>query len=247
MNKLASAHVLVTRAKGQGGAFAKKLDSLGATAHHLPLIAFTQTPATDELKETLHHLDQFDWLVFTSVNGVHHFFSHLQHCDRKSSTLPKLAAVGKRTAASLKTYGFEVSVTPNEFVAESLAEALDVKEGTRILLARGKLGRKALPQLLKERGAAVKELLLYDTVLPATVEEDFAALDRKTFDYVTLTSSSTARNFANVQQKLDISWRYIACIGPVTAKTAENYGLKVDIVPIRYTTNDLIQAMQTYP
>ncbi len=167
--------------------------------------------------------------------------------------LPRIAAVGEKTAQMLEHYRLSADIVPSEYVAEELLNELrqTIQKGERVLIPRGNLGRQLLVEELEKHGAEVTELVVYVTERPAGAG---VALDRafseETIDVITLTSSSTVRNFHELIREYrgegTITKVPIACIGPIAAKAAETLGLTVQIMPERYTIEALVTAICDY-
>jgi len=193
----------------------------------------------------------YDWIVFTSVNGVENFFERLNlEGDVRDLKGVKLGAIGPATAAGLKRRGLRPDYVPAEYRAEAVLEGL-LKLGAaenRVLIPRASEAREVLPEKLAEAGALVEVVPAYDTVL-----DDAGAQDMKNMllageiDIITFTSSSTVKNFVKLLEGLDFSTLpasvTIACIGPVTAETAQELGLRVDLVADEYTIPGLVRAL----
>jgi uroporphyrinogen III methyltransferase/synthase len=205
------------------------------------------------LDEAIRRAGDFDWVVFTSVNGVRVFFERLQEigADVRSWHRARLAAIGPQTAKALQRYCLRVETIPDEFRAEAVVAAL-VRAGVagkRILLPRAAAARDVLPVQLREHGALVEEVATYTTALPAVAPDVRALLLDGGADLITFTSSSTVQNFAAIFQ--DETQRVLAhaavgCIGPVTAETARSLGIQVDIQPSTYTIPAFVEAILQY-
>lgn len=241
--------VLVTRGKEQAKAFSEKLRKAGATPIEIPLILISPSSHREEIERCVRQLPNYDWLIFTSANGVRFFFPFV----KKETPLPKVAVVGKKTAAALKTYGVSPAAIPSEFVAEGMIEALKplVKPRDRVLLVKGNLARPVLRDALINMGADVTDLIVYETLMNESGKEQLLYLLReRKLDVITFTSSSTVQSFIRMMEKEDIasllSGCVIACIGPITKETAEKAGLAVHICPDEYTIDDMIKEMELY-
>jgi uroporphyrinogen-III synthase len=198
----------------------------------------------EPIDRAIRSLDSYDWLVFTSVNGVKMFWQRLVDLlDLKSRdlVLPKIAAVGPATAKAISEWGVQPEFIPEEFVGEAVASGLDDLAGLRILLPRAEIGRKGLTSILRSRGGMVEDLPVYRT-LPAAADASALAELRAGVDAVLFTSSSALRNWATTVDGGDGSY-LVACIGPVTAGTARELGMEPDIVATEYTTEGLVQAL----
>ena len=229
--------VLVTRARPQATEFAKRLGEAGAEAVCVPTLSIEPLAVKDDPR--LRDLGRYDWVVFTSANGVTVFAEALAEMG-VAFPEARLAAIGPETAAALREVGRRADLVPAEFVAESLADALP--PGDRILLPRAAGARDALPDRLRQRGAAVDVVEMYRAVAPPGLRSDLAAA-LSGVDVVTFTSSSTVRHFVEAIGR-DIPSRVrVACIGPITAATARDAGLPVAIIAEEYTTQGLVDAL----
>ncbi|WZY00792.1 uroporphyrinogen-III synthase [Bacillus sp. FSL W7-1360] len=236
--------VLVTRPREDAVDFGKQLVAAGADTSFLPLITCVPRPLTTEMAQTYSTLHTYDWLVFTSVNGVRAFF-------RGQTNVPstvRIAAVGTETAAMIKQYATQPVLTPLTFDGETLATLLleKVTSAARVLVVCGQLSRRSVTNQLRSYGVHVDELILYDTFSPSYDAEKVATLSIKIFDYVTLFSSSAARHLDELQQKASLRFKTVACIGPRTANTARELGLEPIIVADVYTASGLLTALQQH-
>ncbi|WP_096202790.1 uroporphyrinogen-III synthase [Bacillus sp. FJAT-45350] len=252
---LQSRRILVTRAKDQAKSFTEKIESNGGTAIEVPLITFQKPVKQEEIEQALSSLHTYDWLIFTSINGVHFFFDFLEEFNVAFEYLNdiKIAVVGTKTKEALAQYGVFPSLIPDEFVAESLSEELvkTLQAGEKVLFPKGNLARDLIPRKLSKMDLELTELVIYENVIETRSKEKLQELlMNKDVDIITFTSSSTVKNFVMLLR--DESWEnYInqltfACIGPIAAKTAEQYGLTPHIVASTYTIDGLIQAIIDY-
>jgi hydroxymethylbilane synthase len=238
---LAGLRIMVTRADRQAAALAEALEVLGADAVKCPVIEI-EPIAVDPT--SLDDLGRYDWLVLTSANGVDRLRELLREAGRDFPAHVKVAAIGPETAARAEASGMTPSLVPQRFIAEELANALAaaMAPGARILLARAAGARDVLPEQLRARGAQVDVLEIYRAVAPAGVRSRLAA-SLPGVDIVTFTSSSTVRHFVDAMQGALPDRVRIACIGPITAQTARDCGLRVDIIAQEYTTRGLVDAI----
>jgi uroporphyrinogen III methyltransferase/synthase len=247
--------VVVTRPRGQVGPLADLLEERGAEVIVFPTITIVPPPEATPLDRAVAEAGRYDWIVFTSVNGVQAFFARFAATGRDVRELARvrLAAIGPETAAQLERRLLRPAVVPDDYRAEGLLAALAGEDlrGRRVLLARAAGARPILPDDLRRRGATVDEVEAYRAVLPTDADAGAlrAALAARTVDAVTFTSSSTVRNFAallgaEALPRLFADGRpVVACIGPVTAATARELGLRVDVVPRAYTGAALAAAL----
>ncbi|WP_010270891.1 uroporphyrinogen-III C-methyltransferase [Paenibacillus senegalensis] len=250
--------VLVTRTRGQASELANRIYELGGEAIELPLIRI-QRPASEarleRIAQTLSTVDRYDWILFTSVNGVAHFFEELRlaRLDVRRLAKARIAAVGPKTAEALLERGLIAEQPEQCFQAEGLLEALrhELKAGQKVLLPRSEQGRAILPEQLAELGLEVTDLPLYENVLcHENKEELLRLLKEEEVDMITFTSSSTVNHLfellgeAGVTRPLELLHNIeIVCIGPVTAKTAGKHGLTVHRQAAEATLDSLIEAL----
>ncbi len=242
--------VLVTRSRDQASALANALANQGAQPIELPSIEVKALEDNTALDGAVRGLNTYQWVAFTSANGVRFFFERVRALglDARALAGVKVAAIGPATAAALRERGIVPDVQPKEYVAEALAGELGkhVKSGDRVLLPRVEGARDVLARELTKLGALVSELPAYQTVVPeASKARARELLVGKQVDIATFTSSSTVRNLVELLDG-DISLLKdvrVACIGPVTAATARELGLRVDAVARDYTVGGLVNAL----
>ncbi|MDD6382289.1 MAG: uroporphyrinogen-III C-methyltransferase [Selenomonadaceae bacterium] len=246
--------VLVTRARSQASKLTALLEELGAQVIEKPAISIA-APADDyrAVDEAIGHIEDYQWLIFTSTNGVERFFARLDKAGRDVRALgyAKIAAIGQTTANKLFSYGVRADVVPQEFRAEGVIDALKGKlpPHARILLPRAAEAREILPEKLREQGAIVDVVPVYQTVAADVPAEEAEALRQALaageIDFVTFTSSSTVRNLIKILGGAEpLQHVRTACIGPVTAATARGYGIEPSIVAKTYTIDGLVAAMR---
>ena len=241
-NALKGKRIVVTRPAAQAESFCQKLEAAGARPIRFPTIRLV--PMTDEalLRAALANLAAFDWIIFTSVNGVAFTWEALPGPLPASASV---AAIGPATADALRARGVAPAFTPEEYVAERIVDGLGPVEGKAILLPRAESARETLAQMLQTRGAKVKELPVYRTLANRPSADAFAALGAGA-DAVTFTSSSTARNYAALWSFPKEEIPLIACIGPITAMTARSLGYRVQVVAKEYTTDGLLDVLKRH-
>ncbi|MFZ5915707.1 MAG: uroporphyrinogen-III C-methyltransferase [Chloroflexota bacterium] len=245
--------VLVTRTRQQASALSARLRALGAEAIELPTIRIVPPEDWTPLDAAITGLAGYDWIVFTSVNGVGYFWQRLNAAGLDARVLHglRLAAIGPATAAELEAHGLRADYVPGEYVAEAVAAGLGDVRGQRLLLPRADIARPALANLLREGGAEVVEVAAYRTLQPKTDPTELGDLLTR-ITAATFTSSSTVRNLAILVREagLDLpqalAHATIVCIGPITAATARELGLKVDVVAQEYTIDGLMQTLKDY-
>ena len=244
--------VLVTRPQGQARRLVDALHAEGAIAIEVPAIRI-EPPTSWETVDATIRASRYDWVVFTSANGVRFFLDRLNDLGVGLAWLTgaKVAAIGPETARSLHERGVATDLVPDEYVAEalvaSIADAAPLA-GQRILLPRADIARDALEVGLTEAGALVDKIVAYRTVLAAAPQGLLSQLEAGEIDAVTFTSSSTVRALAGMLD--DVSARLstvtIACIGPITAATAREHGLRPSVVATTYTVDGLVAGLRAF-
>ncbi|HEX8843763.1 MAG TPA: uroporphyrinogen-III synthase [Pyrinomonadaceae bacterium] len=253
--------IVITRARAQAAEFAAELERLGARVISCPTIEIVEPESYALLDEAIENLYGYDWLIFTSVNGVDHFLRRLDARGIEVSELDELrvCAIGEATALRLREALIHVDVIPEQFKAEGAYAAIESYLGGReglnrlaFLIPRAAVARDYLPDALEDAGARVDVVPAYRTVRPQTSERGRveALLAGGAVDCITFTSSSTVVNFAQLFDTTDLSQLLagvtVACIGDITAGTAKEYGLGTDILPNEYTIPALIRAIVDY-
>ncbi len=250
--------IVVTRARQQASGFLQELASLGAECIQFPTIEIIDPDSWDPLDEAISKLETYQWVLFTSVNGVKYFLKRLHHSGKDIRELKgiKIGAIGPKTAQQWQQLGITPDLVPDEYRAEAVVQAFRKWEtlGIRILIPRAVEAREILPDQLRKMGARVDVVDAYQTVSPkettAGVRE---MLIKGTVDMVTFTSSSTVTNFVGMfgsdQQRLTDEWMKgvkVACIGPITADTARKQGFSVDLMPADYTIEALTNVIKDF-
>lgn len=245
---------VITRPEEQSEAFMSGLLERGAEPFLFPVIETLPPEDWKPLDTAIQRLDSYDGLIFTSVNGVKFFMRRLKEKGKDIRELKglRLYAIGSKTEKAVNALGINVDVVPESFVAESLIESMGKEniKGKKFLLPRAAVARETLPDQLRAQGAEVDVAPAYQTVRPQTdTGELIRRLKEGTIDAVTFTSSSTVTHFMGLvgtdllPQLKKIA---VACIGPVTAKTADKAGLNVDIMAEEYTVDGLIAALEKH-
>jgi len=248
--------IVLTRAREQAGEFARLLAAYGAEPVSAPTIKTVPPPSWEALDQAIARLSSYSWLIFTSVNGIAPFMERLKRVRKDARALAhlRIGAIGPRTADELGRYGLTADLIPSEYQAEGMVAAMSQHKltGAKVLIPRAEVARELLPEQLRAQGAMVDVVPVYRTVLP---ESDLSRLKEQiqagAIDVITFTSSSTVSNFVELLGGAGEARRLgtkttIACIGPITAKTAEEYGLPVAIVPGENTVPALAQAIVRY-
>lgn len=240
--------VVVTRAESQSQSFAGCLRQLGAHVITLPVIEIEPPSSWAAADDAIRNLGSYDWLIFTSANGVERFVERLDGSSRDLRDLPsRICAIGPATARSVEALHLRVDLLPESYVAESLAEAFERlgMRGRRALIPRAQEAREVLPRKLAEFGADVNVVPIYRTVLPQGSQElaDQVWASDAAPDWVTVTSSSTVRHLAQLVPSSALARSKLASIGPVTSATAREHGLPVTVEAMTYTTEGLAEAL----
>jgi uroporphyrinogen III methyltransferase/synthase len=247
--------IVVTRAREQASDFRAKLEELGASCIEFPTIEVVPPPSWAPLDEAISVLSDYDWIIFTSVNGVKSFLGRLQAAGKDARDLHgiRLAAIGPKTAEALETVMLKPDLVPSEYRAEAILEGLEGHsvETKRFLMPRAMVAREILPEKLRQRGATVDVVPAYQTVLPdRDAPKIRSLLTDGRIDCITFTSSSTVSNFFELVGKEEFEACKervaVACIGPITAETAAGFGLKTSIMPSEYTIGGLVESLVDY-
>lgn len=250
---LGGLRMVITRPEAQSETLYERLRRAGAMPILFPVITIAPPEPGSALDQAIQRLSEYDWIIFTSANGVQQFRTRLADMLRMPPAqlqgIPgfngKIAAIGPKTAEALRRSGTEVHVMPGEYRAEAILDVIGEVQGAHILLPRADIARAELAVGLRRRGAIVDEVAAYRT-LPATPPPSAFAQLQKGVDVVTFTSSSTVRYFVALTRGIDYGDPAIACIGPVTAETARQLGLRVDIVADEYTVDGLLRALEIW-
>ena len=257
---LAGRTVVVTRAASQAGAFITALEDYGATVISCPTIEIAEPESYERLDEAIDHLYGYDWIIFTSANGVEYFLRRLQTRDVGVEELDelKICAIGEATAEKLRDAHAHVDLIPSQAKAEGVFAALsefvgghERLHGRNILIPRAAVGRDYLPKALEEAGARVDVVTAYRTIVPENLDRGrLSAMLTGSADCIAFMSSSSVKNLALLFDTHDLGEKLqgltIACIGEVTAATAADYGLRIDIQPEETTAAGLATAIAEY-
>jgi uroporphyrinogen-III synthase len=255
---LSGCRVLVSRAKKQAGALSSTLKELGCQVIEIPFIEIRKPSSYKPLDNALCYRATYDWLILTSVNGVEALFERMtkRKVDESALAHLKIAAIGPATKKAIEKHGLEVSMTPKEYVAESVVAALHKRvSGKRVLLVRAKVARDVIPRELRKAGATVDVIEAYETVIPKSSQRRLRALltSKRKPHAITFTSSSTVKNFvsllglrsarAALKKSLPNHGVHSASIGPVTSATLREFGLPVDIEAKTFDIPGLVAAI----
>lgn len=239
--------VLVTRPKEGVGRLKDLLVAYGMEVLCLPAIEVLPLEDYSDTDLVLKRLEEFQWLVFTSANGVRFFFNRWKALYGDKS-LPELsiACIGPGTARALSERGLKVDLIPSNFKSEDLALALIERnvQGKKVLLARAKGARDVLSKVLEEAGALVLDLAFYRVERPNEDSCSFKELLKEKIDIITFTSSQTVKNFFELTEGHWPEGAVAACIGPITARTYKDiYGTEATIIASVYTIEGLVSSI----
>jgi uroporphyrinogen III methyltransferase/synthase len=249
---LSGKRVLVTRPAHQSEEFADALRAVGADPILAPTIEITAPDDPAAAAQAVHRAAENAWVVFTSANGVNTFFDLLEarREDARAFGNAKIAAIGIKTSQALRAHHVYADLVPQSYIAEDLAEALIIasRPGDKILIYRAEEARDVLPERLHAAGRDPKVVAAYKTVF--TDDPEFASKVARS-DILTFTSTSTVRGFAynlagDVAAAHAAAEKLVACIGPVTAQTARDIGMHVDVIAQEFTTSGLLAALERH-
>lgn len=244
--------VLVTRSRDQASIFSEMIKELGGEPIEFPTINIVPPEDYQPLDMAITRVSEYDWIIFTSVNGVKSFYErlHLKKMDFRQLNGVKICAIGPKTKEELENFGLIVDYVPEEYRAEAIIEKMQDENllGKRILLPRADIARKVLPESLRSLGAEVEEVIAYRTVKgDGHVEMVRKLLENNSINIITFTSSSTVKNFVSMFNKAELpkllNGVKLASIGPITTNTAVNLGLDITIEASEYTLDGLLQAI----
>jgi len=244
---LGGLRIAVTRPRPQGDALCGRLRALGAMPVHVATIEIAEPLELAPMDDALRSLDRYDWVVFTSANGVRSAVRRMEllglGADRFGGV--RVAAVGPATARVLSESGIAVAAIPHQYLGERIADTIGAGPGRRVLLLRADIADPLLPRLLREKGAVVEDITAYRTVRSVPDSQALAAL-RVGVDVITFTSPSAVRGLVHA---LGSDWQdtigatLIASIGPVTSEAVRHHGLDVGIEASEHTTDGLVRAL----
>lgn len=244
--------IVVTRSRKQASILVDRITELGGEAIEFPTIEISKEPDLSELHSCFSHIEDYSWIIFTSVNTVDIFFAELRlkGLDIRDLRGINICAIGPATRERLQLRGLQVDIVPKEYKAEGIIAELEknIRAGQMILLPRAWGARSVLPDSIRQMGAQVDEVFLYRSVPSIGISESTRnSIINGQVDLITFTSSSTVNNFVIMVGKENISninnRVKVACIGPITAETAGNHGFTVDIMAGKYTIDGLVEAI----
>jgi uroporphyrinogen-III synthase len=249
---LAGTRILVGRARQQAGSLSSSLRSLGASVMEIPFIEIRKPESYRPLDAALKNVKNYDWLILTSANGVEAMWERIRklRITRRKLKHLQIAAIGPATQKAILSHGLKVKMVPEEYVAESVVKGLREKvNGKRVVLIRAKVARDVIPEELRAAGAHVDVVEAYETVVPEKSRARLRALMKNAArrpHVVTFTSSSTARNFAELLGTVRaglLKGVQFASIGPVTSGTLRELQMPPRIEAREFTMGGLIRAI----
>lgn len=245
--------IVITRTRESASKLTEKLEELGAICYEIPTIKIE--PLLDEkIPQVIDNLSKYNWIIFTSENGVKLFFKALKERKKDFRVFgkAKIAVIGKATKIALENFGIIPDLMPEEeFTQEGLVSAfskINIKNKT-ILIPRAKEAREVLPEKLKELGAKVEILPIYETTICEESKEKLKEILKEGVDLITFTSSSTVKNFFKLTEELEKEYFkniIFASIGPITSKTLIEFGFEPHIEAEEYTIDGLVKAIKDY-
>lgn len=249
---LAGKSVLITRPAEQAPELAALLEAEGAEVLTLAAISIEPAANYHALDRAIRQIEQYQWVIFTSVNGVRAVGQRLAVIGQDWQTLKhaRVAAIGPATARALREVGVQPDFVPAEYVAEAITAGIGEVAGLRLLLPRADIAREALAIDLRRKGAVVDEIAAYRTVTQPLDQQMIERVIAKRPDVVTFTSSSTVRGLLAALSGVNVAEALrgvaVACIGPITAKTVREAGLTPHIIAEEYTMPGLTRAIVAY-
>jgi uroporphyrinogen III methyltransferase/synthase len=245
--------IVITRPERQADDLAQLLIREGACPIYFPTIKIVPPEDWNDLDKAIYELEKYDWIIFTSANGVQFFFTRLLEKGRDLRDLKgiKICCIGPATARQIEAKGIKVDLMPEEFIAEGILQSFAGMDlhGKKILVPRAATARDIMPRGLKKLGAEVDVAAAYRTVNSGREKKELAGLISKgKVDIITFTSSSTVGNFSAIMGADYVlpPSVHIACIGPVTAAAARKAGFKIDITQEEYTMEGLVKSLIVY-
>ena len=241
--------VVITRPEEQAAEFARLLSAEGARVILFPTIRIVPPASWEDVDRALGNLESYQWIIFTSANGVKHFFRRLRETGRDVRDLKgiRICTIGPATAAAVEGMGIRVDIVPGEYISEGIVKAFrDVDlEGKRVLLPRAQEARDVIPEGLSKLGASVDAVTVYRTVRSGSRKEELRTLlDAGKVDVITFTSPSTVNNFREIMGGAALPETVrVACIGPVTAAAAKKNGFAVDIFQEEFTIPGMVESL----
>lgn len=240
--------ILVTRPRAQADSFVEGLRAAGFEPIYFPVIEIRSIEDNPKLDQALKNINKYDWVVFTSVNAVNVVFDKFSPLLLGEGLGVRFAAIGPKTAETLKERGVTPDFVPEEYVAEAILPGLGDLRGKWVLLPRAEIARQALPEAIVKAGGTAHEITVYKTLPTQPDAEGLAAL-KAGVDWITFTSPSTVQNFVAIAKQNGLNPLKLpnnplfACIGPITELAAREEGLVNLVVAKEYTSDGLIQTI----
>lgn len=243
--------ILVTRSRGQASDLSKRLKKEGAKVIEIPTIEIRPPSSWVKMDRAILGLSRYDWLVFTSTNGVESFFRRLACLKKNFRTFReiKIAAVGPATARPVERRGIRIDLVADEFRGEGLAAKMATRRirGQRVLIVQASQARPVLRNELTRFGAKVERVEAYRSACPRKGREKLRMLLKSgALDLIAFASSLTAENFSKMLGQASPPKIPVACIGPITARTAKKLGFNVAVLPRKSTMEGLVEAICRY-
>ncbi len=248
-------NIVITRAREQASNLVTKLSEYGANVIEFPTIEITEPDDFTEVDNAIENIDSYNWIIFTSVNGVKLFFKRLQAKNKDSRSLSNanICAIGPKTAEMFRKFGIIPDLVPEKYQAEYIIEGLKEKgiDGKKFLLPRAKVAREVLPEKIKENGGIIDVVTVYKTVMPETDKELVTEyFKNREVDYITFTSSSTVKNFFEILKDEPVKeWLKnvkTVSIGPITSETLKKFGVEPYIEAEKFTIDGIVEGILNY-
>ncbi len=245
-------NIIITRAREQASSLVKQLSELGANVIEFPTIEIVEPDDFSDVDRAIENLRDYNWLIFTSVNGVKLFFKRLYYHGKDVRELYgiKVCAIGPKTAETFKEFGIYPDVVPEKYQAEYVVEALENLgiKGKKFLLPRAKVAREVLPEKIKEKGGVIDIVTVYKTVMPDVKKDEVLSyLNENKIDFITFTSSSTVKNFIEMFEEFNIKELLknvkLVSIGPITSNTMKEFGLNPYVEAEKFTIEGLVEKI----
>lgn len=242
--------VLVPRGEKNAKSFSTIVENYGGIPIEVPLLGFRPVLKREHLKPLFENLHTYDWIIFTSDVTVETFFSIL---GENIISLPKVAVIGEKTKKTLTMRNVKVDFMPQEYVAEGFSAEFSevIQKDEKILIPKGNLARDYIAQFFAKKGHVVDEVVMYETFFPEESKEKLVQLLKtKSVDVLPFTSPSTIDHFMGVVKDYNFSEQIKDCIitaiGPVSKRRCEALGMKVDVMPEIYTSEEMLKAVAEY-
>ena len=242
--------IIVTRAREQASTLVEILEEEGAYVIEFPTIEIVEPEDYSELDKAIKNIKTYDWLIFTSVNGVKFFLNRLKYHKKDVRVLDgiNICAIGPKTAETFEKFGIIPDFIPEKYQAEYIIEGLEKIgiNGKKFLLPRAKVAREILPKKIRELGGNIDVVTVYETKMPDTKKDEVIdMLKNNEIDYITFTSSSTVKNFIEmIENKIELLKNVkLVSIGPITSDTIKSFELTPSIEAKKYTIEGLKEAI----